>query len=255
METIHENSSGFCNIKAGCRLAAWSSEWQSMSSFLLRISARWYFRPWLPHPPLPSSQWFLGRLCTVTREFSFSMLYVLLFSHSSSEGTPATTFLSPPLWKEKVWGGQTPHLGPQQGFPPSQARSCHRQHSWEQPCTQRKRLCWPVRNRDPCRALHLSPGTPPASRGHKLDWGDGGRQEGLDFWCGFAVLYLPRIIRTLHEFVLLMLHCPRGKVYASEFKAHILPSRPLSIAHLTKGQASSNVISCLSWWMRPLSWD
>lgn len=109
MYDIHEKPSGFCNIKAGCLFAAWSSEWQPMSSLLLWISAWCYFRSWLFNPLLPSSKWFLVFLSTVTQKLSFKTLYFLLLSHSSSEGTPATPDFSFTLkWKSLRRGNTKP---------------------------------------------------------------------------------------------------------------------------------------------------
>lgn len=103
MYDIHEKPSGFCNIKAGCLFTAWSSEWQPMSSLLCRVSAWCYFRSWLFNPPLLSSKWLLWH-----RNY-LSKLYFLLLSHSSSEGTPATTDISFTLkWKSLRRGNTKP---------------------------------------------------------------------------------------------------------------------------------------------------
>lgn len=109
MYDIHEKPSGFCIIKAGCLFAAWSSEWQPMSSLLLRVSAWCYFRSRLFNPSLPSSKWFLVFLSTLAQKWSSKTLYCLLFSHSSSEGTPATTDISFTVkWKSLRRGNTKP---------------------------------------------------------------------------------------------------------------------------------------------------
>ena len=145
--------------------------------------------------------------------------------------------------KHQTWGQS-------KGFHPARPEAATRSAAKS---SHTKHLHWSVRSRDWCTALHLFPSTHPAWGRHMLDWGDRRRQERLDFWCGFGVLCLPSIIWTLNRFFLLILHCSKGKIYASEFKAHILPCRLLPTAHLTKGQTSSNMILCLLWWMLPLS--
>lgn len=112
MYDIHEKPSGFCNIKAGCLFAAWSSEWQPVSFLLLRVSAWCYFRSWLFNPLLPSSKWFLVFLSTLAQKLSFKTLYFLLLSHSSSEGTPATTDISYTSKLKSLRRGNTKPGGP-----------------------------------------------------------------------------------------------------------------------------------------------